>query len=124
MLIMYVSCLTHPTTYRFYSFSGGLINNEEGRTLVLTARHCIQKSSKNMELFFNAKNNKCEDNDKCWYYFRTADTIGMTMIRSSKDTDFTLFEPKTSLSDNSKTYYALGWNTNKVSEGEKLYRLR
>ena len=77
-----------------------------------------------MELFFNAKNDQCEENHKCWYSYTTADTIAMKVIRSSKDTDFTLFEPSQPLPNNGKTYYALGWNTNKVSAKDKLYRLR
>ena len=108
-----------------YSCSAGLINNADGRTLLLTANHCIHHSNSNLELFFSAKNDLCESNTNCSYDFTTADTIGMKTLASSAKSDFTLFEPNLPLpTNNAKTYVALGWNTDPVSIGEKLFRVQ
>jgi len=105
-----------------YSCSAGLINNASGRSLLLTANHCLKNANRSLELFFRAKNNQCESNTNCLYNFRTADTIGMKTLASSATTDFTLFEPNQPLPAG-KTYFALGWNTDPVSIGETLYRV-
>lgn len=102
---------------------GGLINNADGRPLFLTANHCISKSNASMELYFGARNNKCESNDTCVYAFKTADTIGATKLASSRASDFTLMEISQALPEG-KNFYALGWNTDKLQPGTKTFRIR
>lgn len=105
-----------------YSCTASLINNEFGRVLLMTANHCISKSSKNLEFYFSERSNKC--NKWCDYNFGPSDMIGMKVLATSSKTDFTLFESEQPLPNNGKTFTFLGWNTDDVKKGDRLYRVQ
>ena len=107
-----------------YACSASLINNANEMTFLMTANHCIKKDSKNLELYFNKVSSQCIT-DTCEYAYGVADTMGMEVLATSKKSDFTLFKPNESLpSDNGKTYYYLGWNSDPVEVNTTQYRVQ
>jgi len=104
--------------------SAGLINNEDQRPLFLTARHCVSQSNAGLETFFKNKNNVCDSTCDQWKTgLGAADTVGMTVLASKSSSDFTLFETN-SLPNNGKNYSFLGWNSDSVAAGTRMYRVR
>ena len=105
-----------------YACTASLLNNADGRVLLMTANHCISKSSVNLELYFNEKSAKCRS--FCQVIVSPPDTIGMKVLKTSAKSDFTLFEPTVDLPNNGKQYTALGWKSDPVKVGDKQYRIQ
>jgi len=105
--------------------TGGLIadtDNSTQRNLFLTANHCISKSraAGSMETYFDYTTASC--NGECPPWPSTPDTIGATILATSRDGDYTLLELDED-PPSGRTF--LGWNNSSIasSNGADLHRV-
>lgn len=112
-----------------FTCTGGLIADTDTstqRALFLSANHCLDKDQSNMETFFfyttDSCNGTCPDNRLGGSNPPAPNTIGMTVLATGRDGDFTLME----LNGTPPAGTAfLGFNNSEIAftEGAKLYRI-
>lgn len=112
-----------------HTCTGGLIADTDASTvipLMLSANHCFSKDIANLETFFDYTTDSC-NSGICPHNLLTggappADTVGMTVNATNKDSDYTLF----TLNEAPEIEVVfLGWNSIAVanSNGSALYRI-
>jgi lysyl endopeptidase len=106
-----------------YTCTGGLIADTDTKTqrrLFLTANHCLNKTTKNLETFFNFRTDACEGT--CPVNPAPA-TTGATVVKTGKTADFTLLELGSGSLPAGAVF--LGWDANPVAftDGADLYRI-
>ncbi len=95
-----------------YAGTGALINNTnfDGKSLFLTARHCVSSNARAKELifYFNHESNGCGENKEHPYNFSVS---GATVLSTNAHTDFTLLELHGKVPSSYYPYLA-GWDKN------------
>jgi len=112
-----------------YTCSGGLLADTDSGSQIpyfLTANHCFSSSNSNLETFFNYTTDSCDgtcpDSLVTGGTPPAASTVGITVVASGRDGDYTL-----GILDEAPPAgsYFLGWNNTPVAStnGAQLYRI-
>jgi hypothetical protein len=108
-----------------HTCTGGLIANSDTIPLMLSANHCFSKDIANLETFFNYTTTGC--NQVCPHNLLTggaplADTVGMTVNATNRNSDYTLF---TLNGQPPAGAMFLGWNSTPVANSDEfpLFRI-
>jgi V8-like Glu-specific endopeptidase len=107
-----------------YTCSGGLLANDSGRALFLTANHCIARSrdASSLEAFFFYE---IGCNDTCpgeWSKPNVPRTLGATVAATNRASDYTILELSQAPPAGS---VMLGWDSTAIAfdNGRDLYRI-